>query len=172
MNHSAISPNVSYARDRPSLTLRYTTMRAISAGDELCIYYGANLWFTSAEESSMNGVASSPMAKISSQTDEWDPVFPFSPDTSASESDSPSPRRRRPSKRQSIEPLDCTQQSSLSCPGDTALRTLVESGMPTTFPLERFRFPDEQDAEFDEGNFPTCALLLQSRQLVLSILIK
>ena len=43
-NHSD-SPNVDYRLDKASLTIRYFAARSIAAGEEMCIYYGNNLWF-------------------------------------------------------------------------------------------------------------------------------
>ncbi|KAF9046419.1 hypothetical protein BJ165DRAFT_1471541 [Panaeolus papilionaceus] len=47
-NHSS-SPNVSYSLDRMSDSIRYTTVRDIEQGEELCIFYGHNLWFSDAD---------------------------------------------------------------------------------------------------------------------------
>ncbi|KZT09334.1 uncharacterized protein LAESUDRAFT_675229 [Laetiporus sulphureus 93-53] len=43
-NHSQ-SPNVSYIIDTKTESIRYTTMRRIETGEELCIFYGHKLWF-------------------------------------------------------------------------------------------------------------------------------
>jgi tRNA-specific adenosine deaminase 3 len=43
-NHSD-SPNVSYSIDTATESIRYTTARAVDPDEELCIYYGSNLWF-------------------------------------------------------------------------------------------------------------------------------
>lgn len=43
-NHSA-SPNVSYTRDPSTESIRFSACKSIDAGEELCIYYGHNLWF-------------------------------------------------------------------------------------------------------------------------------
>ncbi|GLB38437.1 putative SET domain containing protein [Lyophyllum shimeji] len=47
-NHSA-RPNVSYALDTATESIRYTTVRDIVPGEELCIFYGHKLWFESSE---------------------------------------------------------------------------------------------------------------------------
>jgi tRNA-specific adenosine deaminase 3 len=44
-NHSD-APNVSYSIDAATDSIRYTTVRAVEPDEELCIYYGPNLWFT------------------------------------------------------------------------------------------------------------------------------
>jgi tRNA-specific adenosine deaminase 3 len=44
-NH-ADPPNVSYALDYTTESIRYTTTRDILAGEELCIFYGHRLWFS------------------------------------------------------------------------------------------------------------------------------
>ncbi|KAH9969902.1 cytidine deaminase-like protein [Russula dissimulans] len=43
-NHSD-SPNVTYSIDIATESIRYTTVRAVEPDEELCIYYGPNLWF-------------------------------------------------------------------------------------------------------------------------------
>ncbi|KAK7048268.1 histone-lysine methyltransferase Set7, partial [Favolaschia claudopus] len=43
-NHSN-SPNVSYTIDPSNDSIHYTTTRAVEPDEELCIYYGSNLWF-------------------------------------------------------------------------------------------------------------------------------
>lgn len=43
-NHSD-SPNVSYTIDTATESIRYMTVRAVEPDEELCIYYGPNLWF-------------------------------------------------------------------------------------------------------------------------------
>ncbi|KAJ7459772.1 cytidine deaminase-like protein [Mycena latifolia] len=43
-NHSN-SPNLSYTIDTSTDSIRYTTTRNVKLDEELCIYYGSNLWF-------------------------------------------------------------------------------------------------------------------------------
>jgi SET domain len=52
-NHSD-SPNVSYSIDTITESIRYATARAVEPDEELCIYYGSNLWFKSVEISNSN----------------------------------------------------------------------------------------------------------------------
>ncbi|KAF9909930.1 hypothetical protein EC991_007733 [Linnemannia zychae] len=47
-NHSN-SPNVGFQRDLDNGLIRYSTLREIQAGEELCISYGPNLWFPDME---------------------------------------------------------------------------------------------------------------------------
>jgi tRNA-specific adenosine deaminase 3 len=47
-NHSDF-PNLSYIIDSSTDSIRYTTSRAVEPDEELCIYYGSNLWFKGAE---------------------------------------------------------------------------------------------------------------------------
>jgi tRNA-specific adenosine deaminase 3 len=47
-NHSR-TPNVSYILDRETESIRYSTTRRIRAGEELCIFYGHELWFQDRE---------------------------------------------------------------------------------------------------------------------------
>lgn len=44
-NHSE-SPNVSFSIESSTQTIRYTSARRIQEDEELCIFYGHNLWFT------------------------------------------------------------------------------------------------------------------------------
>ncbi|KAI0055855.1 hypothetical protein BV25DRAFT_1995977 [Artomyces pyxidatus] len=44
-NHSD-TPNVSYSVDSRTESIRYTAARAIEPDEELCIFYGFNLWFS------------------------------------------------------------------------------------------------------------------------------
>jgi tRNA-specific adenosine deaminase 3 len=43
-NHSEY-PNVSFSLDRSSQSIRYTTSRSVAVDEELCIFYGHQLWF-------------------------------------------------------------------------------------------------------------------------------
>ncbi|KAF8208840.1 hypothetical protein K438DRAFT_1573795 [Mycena galopus ATCC 62051] len=47
-NHSN-TPNLSYSIDPLTDSIHYTTTRNIEPDEELCIYYGSNLWFDSTE---------------------------------------------------------------------------------------------------------------------------
>lgn len=49
-NHSS-TPNVGFQRDIDNGLIRYSTLREIQVGEELCISYGPNLWFPDVEES-------------------------------------------------------------------------------------------------------------------------
>ncbi|KAK3847469.1 MAG: hypothetical protein J3R72DRAFT_431469 [Linnemannia gamsii] len=49
-NHSR-SPNVGFQRDIDNGLIRYSTLREIQVGEELCISYGHNLWFPDMEDS-------------------------------------------------------------------------------------------------------------------------
>ncbi|KAF9488937.1 cytidine deaminase-like protein [Pleurotus eryngii] len=48
LNHSEF-PNTSYTINQSSDSITYTTSRQIAADEELCIFYGNNLWFRSAD---------------------------------------------------------------------------------------------------------------------------
>jgi SET domain-containing protein len=48
-NHSN-KPNVGFQRDFPNKVIRYSTLREIEEGEELCISYGPNLWFPDMED--------------------------------------------------------------------------------------------------------------------------
>ncbi|KAF9184657.1 hypothetical protein BGZ51_003200 [Haplosporangium sp. Z 767] len=48
-NHSN-KPNVGFQRDFENKLIRYTALREIYPGEELCISYGPNLWFPDMED--------------------------------------------------------------------------------------------------------------------------
>ncbi|KAK5822550.1 hypothetical protein F5H01DRAFT_146184 [Linnemannia elongata] len=48
-NHSS-TPNVGFQRDIDNGLIRYSTLREIQVGEELCISYGPNLWFPDVED--------------------------------------------------------------------------------------------------------------------------
>ncbi|KAG0355863.1 hypothetical protein BG005_005203 [Podila minutissima] len=48
-NHSKY-PNVGFQRDFENKMIRYSTLRDVAAGEELCISYGPNLWFPDMED--------------------------------------------------------------------------------------------------------------------------
>lgn len=48
-NHSS-TPNVGFQRDIDNSLIRYSTLREIQVGEELCISYGPNLWFSDMED--------------------------------------------------------------------------------------------------------------------------
>ena len=50
-NHSD-NPNVSYTLDPTTDSIRYTTVRDVNSGEELCVFYGHTLWFMPAAQSS------------------------------------------------------------------------------------------------------------------------
>ena len=54
-NHSS-HPNLSYTLDTKTDSIRYTTVRDINPDEELCIFYGHNVWFTPAPAENDNGV--------------------------------------------------------------------------------------------------------------------
>ncbi|OCH90027.1 hypothetical protein OBBRIDRAFT_879482 [Obba rivulosa] len=55
-NHSS-APNVSYTIDPATESIRYTTTRRIREGEELCIFYGHNLWFDPMDSEPVNATA-------------------------------------------------------------------------------------------------------------------
>ncbi|KAH9480500.1 SET domain-containing protein 7 [Psilocybe cubensis] len=50
-------PNVSYIRDANTESIKYVAARDIEAGEELCIFYGQNLWFSPAGQLPSNNEA-------------------------------------------------------------------------------------------------------------------
>ncbi|KAI8377807.1 uncharacterized protein BYT42DRAFT_546437 [Radiomyces spectabilis] len=53
-NH-ANDPNVGFVRDFDNSLIRYITLRDIAPDEELCISYGANLWFVNTEDADNTG---------------------------------------------------------------------------------------------------------------------
>ena len=62
-NHSSRGQNVGWYRDSRSQTVIYKALRDIQAGEELCISYGAHLWFDDIETSP---------DQVKSNNDIWD----------------------------------------------------------------------------------------------------
>ncbi|KAH9999627.1 cytidine deaminase-like protein [Russula compacta] len=69
-NHSD-SPNVSYTIDTATESIRYTTVRAVEADEELCIYYGPNLWFKPAGISDGHTCTGTELALDADADDGW-----------------------------------------------------------------------------------------------------
>ncbi|KAG9227349.1 hypothetical protein CCMSSC00406_0004112 [Pleurotus cornucopiae] len=67
LNHSEF-PNTSYTINHSSDSITYTTSRQIAADEELCIFYGNNLWFQSAD---IPGNISPPPFDEDDEDDEW-----------------------------------------------------------------------------------------------------
>ncbi|KAF9416917.1 hypothetical protein BGZ94_010082 [Podila epigama] len=65
-NHSKY-PNVGFQRDFNNNVIRYSALRDIAAGEELCISYGPNLWFPDMEEEVDDGAHASAHTGRSSQ---------------------------------------------------------------------------------------------------------
>ncbi|EAU86041.2 hypothetical protein CC1G_07120 [Coprinopsis cinerea okayama7 len=63
-NHTD-TPNVSFSLDTATESIRYTTVRDIEPGEELCIFYGHNLWFTPSDSKDTS-------AKITREADNKD----------------------------------------------------------------------------------------------------
>ncbi|KAJ1865135.1 hypothetical protein LPJ73_000089 [Coemansia sp. RSA 2703] len=47
--------NVGFTRDMSQNVIKYTALRDISAGEELCICYGPNVWFDMVSENQQSG---------------------------------------------------------------------------------------------------------------------
>ncbi|KAL3427686.1 hypothetical protein PVAG01_01195 [Phlyctema vagabunda] len=52
-NHSSLHQNVGWKRDVPNLLIRYTALRDIKKGEELCISYGSRLTFKDTDAEAM-----------------------------------------------------------------------------------------------------------------------
>ncbi|KAJ2450055.1 hypothetical protein GGF42_004588 [Coemansia sp. RSA 2424] len=69
-NHEPLGrENIGFTRDMERELIRYTALRDIAAGEELCICYGPNVWFEVATEAS-NGQANVNLEPQQSQTAE------------------------------------------------------------------------------------------------------
>lgn len=56
-NHSNLRQNVGWKRDIENQVIKYTALRDIAAGEELCISYGnARLWFKDVEADEINNI--------------------------------------------------------------------------------------------------------------------
>ena len=69
-NHSDC-PNVSYSIDTATESIRYTTVRAVEPDEELCIYYGPNLWFEPAGTSSSSSERTCADTELVEDSDGW-----------------------------------------------------------------------------------------------------
>lgn len=63
-NHSE-NPNVSYTLDPATESIRYTTTKNVDLDEEMCIFYGHNLWFEPASTSDR------PRRSSQEPEDEW-----------------------------------------------------------------------------------------------------
>lgn len=172
MNHDD-NPNVSYSLIRDLCYIKFTVAKAIQPGDELCIYYGSKLWFPSRT----NGVPQDSRTDQGPEIDAFPNFLPFQEETSASSSsreapglkaqaiaggstsESPastsSPVYERGNKEQPRAAVDSkTRQISLNAKEDSAAKDVVPSAL---LPFERFKFPEEEDAESDDGPIPMSA---------------
>lgn len=68
-NHSQ-TPNVNFVRDTHTDSIRYTTVRIIQPNEELCIFYGYNLWFRPPGVTTVDSEGSSDEAE-GREADEW-----------------------------------------------------------------------------------------------------
>ncbi|KAG8983199.1 hypothetical protein FRB90_006232, partial [Tulasnella sp. 427] len=163
MNHDE-SPNVSYSLVRETKCIKFITVKPVQTGDELCIYYGSKLWFPSDDgatstiraDASENQSGESLLGILSLQDDPPSIVTPTlgSPESSSNSSKplSTQPSTRNPNKK--LKEKVVLKETRLTPPAESRLPT-ADLVPPGSLPFERFKFPDEDVAESDDGPIPT-----------------
>lgn len=181
MNHSSRRPNVSYTLDKARQSIRFTAMTPIVPDEELCIFYGHKLWFPEAdsegalqadgggavdplhngdsEESTLvtedHSWTSLPGSQINSLNSDED----SSSDEDAISSGSVPHGYMKPYK--SLVRRGRRQQSRSAISSLSSARASQSEGNPNALvppdqlPLERFKFPDEEEVESDDGPLRT-----------------
>lgn len=100
-NHSE-TPNVSYTLDPSSDSIRYTTTKPIDSQEELCIFYGHDLWF--------EPLSISPPAVTQEQTDDsWGGLYAITNEAEESPARYPSFTDGNSSEIISVEELPFTR---------------------------------------------------------------
>lgn len=169
MNHDE-SPKVSYSICRDIRCIKFTTMKSIQTGDELCIYYGSKLWFPSEAETA---TLASEIAPVDQEIDGLpglsllhdEHIIPSSETRLKDPVDGP---KHTPGDSTNIlsSSLSTSRSSSKKKPKSSAKEIQTPSGIrkdpsvtdivaPEDLPFERFKFPDEDDVESDDGPIPT-----------------
>ncbi|KAG6877127.1 hypothetical protein C0993_010079 [Termitomyces sp. T159_Od127] len=146
-NHSE-QPNVSYVLDRSTESIGYTTVRDIAPGEELCIFYGHNLWFKPA---GVSGKAASlseldvedGWGGLSAVGESIDPVpsqeeSPFEkgdPDEVISEEELPFTRYKLPPEEEDLDSIRTVEAWVVDIPDPrhitTMLKWLKQAGLET-----------------------------------------
>ncbi|KAG9048985.1 hypothetical protein FS837_011536 [Tulasnella sp. UAMH 9824] len=146
-------------------------MRPVKTGDELCIYYGSKLWFPSAAKAP----TTTPEIVLSDQ--EADDVLPgisllhdegIVPPAEAkvkplaNEPEPKSTALRNPSSTSPPVSRSSKERKTKGSKKDSTLTPAVGKGPPVKdivppeqLPFERFKFPDEDVVEPDDGPIPT-----------------
>ncbi|KAF8964191.1 hypothetical protein BDZ97DRAFT_2075331 [Flammula alnicola] len=109
-NHSE-SPNVSYTLDTKTDSIQYTAVRDVTPGEELCIYYGQNLWISPAIDISES--------RDSSEVDDgWEEIIP--------EEDLPFTRYKLPPEEEDVQSIRTVQAWVVAVPEPRHITTLLQ----------------------------------------------
>ncbi|TFK73590.1 cytidine deaminase-like protein [Pluteus cervinus] len=142
-NHSA-TPNLSFIVDAVTESIRYLTIGQINPGDELCIFYGHNLWFQPLEIST---AVEDSTPVVPDEGDGWSalpgldevPLNPFDngdPTETIAESDLPFIRYRPPPEEEEMETIRTIEAWAVDIPKPqhitTLLKWLKQSGLETS----------------------------------------
>ncbi|KAJ7758482.1 hypothetical protein DFH07DRAFT_449881 [Mycena maculata] len=132
-NHSN-SPNVSYTIDSSTDSIVYTVTRNIEPDEELCIYYGSNLWFDPAESSAGNS-----SIEDEEKDDGWGglsnvdvlrnplPIFfNGSADDVVSEEDLPFERFKRPPEEETADTVRTVQAWAVDVPDPRSIGPMLK----------------------------------------------
>ncbi|KAG8893418.1 hypothetical protein FRC01_013606, partial [Tulasnella sp. 417] len=169
MNHEE-TPNVSYSILREAHCIKFTTMKSVQTGDELCIYYGSKLWFQSDAQAStitpeiilsdqeadvlpgmslLHDEGTVPTAETEVKAVMNEPKLKA---TLSGDSSSTSPSAGRLGKERKTKR---GKKGGASPPAVSKLSPVQDIVPPEQLPFERFKFPDEDEVEPDDGPIPT-----------------
>ena len=123
-NHSD-SPNVSYTIDTATESIRYTTVHAVEPDEELCIYYGSNLWFKPSETQILDGLTSADTELID---DGWGGLSAVAGEAEASSSNHVSKEMSDPNEILPDEDLPFTRVKLTSDEDDEETSETVRTG--------------------------------------------
>ncbi|KAJ7134532.1 cytidine deaminase-like protein [Mycena epipterygia] len=126
-NHSN-SPNISYKIDPSTDSIHYTTTRNIEPDEELCIYYGHNLWF---QVVAPDTIDSSPNEQ--ENDDGWGgvsnvdvPIFDGAVDDIVSEKDLPFERFKPPPEEETADTIRTVQAWAVDVPEPQSIGPMLK----------------------------------------------
>jgi tRNA-specific adenosine deaminase 3 len=101
-NHSE-SPNVSFLLDTARESIRYTTVKDVEEGEEMCIFYGHKLWFEPA------GLRTAVTTTSEEENDGWGGLFGVldsnNDDEVVKEEDLPFEKLKPPPEEETLESI-------------------------------------------------------------------
>ncbi|KIY71723.1 cytidine deaminase-like protein [Cylindrobasidium torrendii FP15055 ss-10] len=106
-NHSE-NPNVSFELDTSTESIRYKTFTTIAPGEELCIFYGHNLWFLDVNASVPMPVpegSTEPLPLLGLDDEQQVEVNPLDPDEEVPEDALPFVKLKPPLEEEDIESI-------------------------------------------------------------------